>query len=132
MASSGFSLHGAAEGPLPDQTPAPPPDPTEEAGLMQRVLRETLAVTEADVPLDTAELTALEDVARRFIDAALSLHPVVVALVGAILSARFGYLACRPEVCQAVSLRIAETLWEDPASQARLLRLWARLTEAVR
>jgi hypothetical protein len=132
MSSSGFPSHGAAEEPLPDQVPAPPPDPTEEAGLMERVLRETLAVTEADVPLDGAELTALEDVARRFMDTALSRHPVVVALVQAILSARFGSLACRPDVCQAVSLRIAETLWEDPTSHARLLRLWTRLTEAVR
>ncbi len=99
---------------------------------MERVLRETLAVTEADVPLEGAELTALEDVARRFIGTALSLHPVVVALVQAILSARFGSLACYPDVGQAVSLRIAQTLWDDPTSQARLLRLWARLTEAVR
>ena len=99
---------------------------------MERVLQETLAVTEVGVPLDGVELTALEDVARRFVDTAVSLHPVVVAMVQAILCARFGSLACRPDVGQAVSLRIAETLWEDPTSQARLMRLWARLTEAVR
>ena len=122
MSSSGLPSHDAAEERPPDQVPAPPADPTEEAGLMERVLRETLAVTEADVPLEGAELTALEDVARRFIGTALSLHPVVVALVQAILSARFGSLACRPDVGQAVSQRIAETLWDDPTSQVRPTR----------
>lgn len=132
MSSSGFRAYDAANEPLPDRVLPAPAEASTDTELMERVLRETLAVTEANLPLDGAELTALENVARKFIDTTLSVQPVVVALVQTILSARFASLGSGPDLCQAVSLRIAETLWEDPTSQARLLRLWARLTEAVR
>lgn len=99
---------------------------------MDRVLRETLAAADPDAPLEAAELEALLQVARRHGNADLSLQPVAVELVEAVLWTRFRAVSGRGDLWQSLAVRIAATLWEDPTSRGRLQVLWSRLTEAAR
>jgi hypothetical protein len=132
MSSSGFASNQSGGGAVSESLTTPHSEPVSEPGLMERVLRETLAVTDPDAPLDAAQWGDLQAVARRYAGEPLSMDPVLVLLVQAILGARFAALPRRDELGESVARRIAETLWDDPPSQARLHRLWAHLTEAVR
>ncbi len=97
---------------------------------MERVVQETLAAAEQDGPGDGATVEALQGVARQYAGVPFALQPVLVAMVRAVLSVRFGALMSPAESWQNMTQRIAETLWEDPRSQDRLQTLWTRLNEA--
>jgi hypothetical protein len=80
---------------------------------MERVMRETLAVTDADVPLDDTELAGLQELVQRFYGTPISANPVVAGLVQVVLTPRFGALTSHAGVGQVIAVRIAETLWDD-------------------
>jgi len=133
MSSSGFSSDDDYQRPFADQPePAPSGDAPDSANLMDRVLEETLAATDADAALEPGEVDALKQVARRHPNEPLTLSPVATELVGAVLSTRFGHLRDKAEHWQSMSSTIAETLMDDPSSRDRLQSLWARLSEATR
>jgi len=62
----------------------------------------------------------------------LTLEPVAVDLVQALLQVRFASLVREAEFRLAAATRIATTLWDDPPSHDRLQVFWNRLSEAVR
>jgi hypothetical protein len=108
------------------------PVSAEHADLMERVLQETLSATAQGQPLAESDMAALLEVARRHRGAALTLEPVAVDLVQALLRVRFATVAAADGLRLAAARRIAATLLEDPPSHDRLLVFWGRLSEAVR
>jgi hypothetical protein len=58
-----------------------------------------------------------------------SLEPVAVELVAAVLEVQGAAGAELPAPRQAVTLQVARSLCEDPASRRRLEGFWARLNE---
>jgi len=130
MSSSAFAADGPADRPFLESLSLP--HQLADPGLLEQVLRETLAVSDPEVPLSLGEWEALRRVAEQQTGVALSLDPVVIQVVTAILVTRFRNVECPAELWQVLARQIAETLWEDPISQARLHALWARLIEAVR
>lgn len=126
-----MSFAASPSGSQPDAAVTNEATPAAEPDLIERVLQETLTASATGAPLDSHEMAALQDVARRHRGADLTSQPVLVDLVAALLQARFSALAGRGPLCQTLAERIAETLWGDPLSQQRLYLLWARLTEAV-
>lgn len=130
MSSSAFAADGPAERPFLESPPLP--HQLGDPGLLEQVLRETLAVSDPEVPLSHGEWEALRRVAEQHAGVALSRDPIAVQLVTAILVTRFHNVDCPAEVWQTLARQIAETLWEDPTSQARLHALWVRLIEALR
>lgn len=116
-----------------DQVPSEP-RPTEserpEGSLLEKVLQETLFGSggSPDEPL----MAALVEVARRHQGRPLSLDPVLVDLIQAIVRINLGQRAAKEVDYIAMSRRIAETLWDDLPSRERLERFWTRLAEAAR
>jgi hypothetical protein len=130
MSASAFAANGPPDRPFLESLSLP--RQVADPGLLEQVLRETLAVSDPEVPLSRSEWEALRQVAERHKVVALSLDPIAVQLVTAILVTRFHDVECPAELWQTLARQIAGTLWEDPTSQARLHAIWASLTEAVR
>ena len=129
MPSAAFPS-GDSRGPSSaDALPAAPPEQAAEPTLMERVLRETLAAAEQDAAFNPADVAALREVVRQHSGIPISLEPVAIDLVLALLTTHFRSTARPPEFWQALAKRIATTLWDDPPSQTRLQRLWSRLSE---
>lgn len=130
MCSSAFATDGHPDRPFLESPLLP--GQVADPDLLEKVLRETLAASDPEVPMSPGEWEALREVAQRHTDLGLSLDPVVIQLVTAILVTRFRDVECPAELWQVLARQIAGTLWEDPTSRARLHALWGRLIEAVR
>lgn len=92
-------------------------------GLLEEVLDRT--ETEATTEVDSESLEALLRVARRYAGRELCVDPVLIELVDVILTRQFHQ--CSPAESCAIAERIAQTLFDDPESHARLTRFWSRL-----
>ncbi len=93
--------------------------------LLQAVLAKSIEALTVEESPDPAALEAAEAVARRHRGAELTLVPVAVELVEAVLSPMFHASAASSVMIE----RISETLWEDPVARPRLEQLWNRLRE---
>ena len=116
-------------GELPDREGPAGAPARDDAELMQQVLDETLAAAGARRPLESDEWEALLAVARRHSGQPLTVSPVARELVEAVLASRFRGLLRDPEVWTRTTLRIAETMLEDPPSRERLRSFWERLLQ---
>jgi hypothetical protein len=128
MSSSSFNPDDAA-GQVPSQ-PRQAEREKPEGSLLEKVLQETLLGGEGspDEPL----LAALGEVARRHKGQPLSLDPVLVDLIEAIVRINLGQSAVKDAQLGLMPRQIAETLWNDLPSRDRLERFWTRLGEAAR
>jgi len=104
---------------VPEQAPDP--------ALLEEVLRQTSEVCDSEEPLDDADREALLEVARRYPSQPLCPRPVTVELVQAVLRTHFPAVSRTSELWEAISVQIAETLFEDAVSRERLNRFWHRL-----
>lgn len=123
--SSASGPQDFADAPQPESQ-RPDSQPGHRRALLERVLRQTLLDDERDGPLDEADRRALAEVARRHRGKPLTLEPVGVDLVQAVLMTHFAGLADRPGFWRRVSLPIAETLLDDPVARGRIETLWDR------
>jgi hypothetical protein len=116
------------------QIPAEPPHEEKPAdgGLLEKVLQATLFGSGDGGSPDEPLMASLVEVARRHQGRPLSLDPVLVDLIQAIVRINLSHLAGRDADWHAMSRQIAATLWEDQRSQERLERFWTRLSEAAR
>ncbi len=120
------SAPGDAQRPEQPAQPLSPKNSIDKA-LLDRVLQETMAA----VSVGPQELSALLDVARKYHGQPLTLEPVAVELVEAILRFRLPALQLSDPQRREMLTQIAELLLEDPPSAERLRRLWDRLKEAT-
>lgn len=98
--------------------------------LLEQVIRQTLMLDQSSAAENQALVQALREVALRHQGADFALDPITVEMVEAIFSTQFSGPAAASKQWQAISRRVAETLYEDPVSHDRLAALWARLAEA--
>lgn len=108
----------------------PAADAVPDPALLERVLEETLS--DGGVPeLDSAELHALTDVARRYRGSARVSEPIALELVKSVLLVRFPGLSASDTLWHDVSRQIATILYESPDTHERLDRLWSQLSELI-
>jgi hypothetical protein len=125
-ASSG-SEHAGAGQPSRDNQP-PPERPPLDPALLRQVIEQTLSAAEANAPIESIDLQRLKVVAHRRRGQPLTLEPVAVEMVRALLGPDFANLGRDPDAFLAMTSQIARSLVDDPASFARLAALWKRLT----
>ena len=118
------SFHSEAE--LPSET-AKTGEVEEEQLLLEEVLRQTQAAFDAHETDDLSEMGPFLEVARQHVGSELTLEPVLVDLVGAALAETIGPMPDSAGQRDAVPLRIATTLFEDPSCHDRLVAFWSRL-----
>ena len=100
-----------------------------DPSLLEKVLRETEELLCTDWPPDSREKAALREVARRHRGRPLSLDPVAVDLVQAVVGTRF---AARPNSAgfwREMAMHVAQTILDDPLAHDRLDALWSRMGE---
>ncbi len=107
------------------ESPDSPPAATRE--LLEQVLRQTIAASETTEGLEENERTALRSVVDRHGGTPLSLEPIAVELIEAMLRLRMAALSKSDKFWKELSLWIAQTMMDDPDSKSRLESLWANL-----
>lgn len=121
---------GPPSGPLSGPTSGiGPSSAIPQRAHLEQVLHETLAKLGEGGETDTADMAALHEVAVRHRDRPFGLDPVAVDLVRAVLGQRFQSLLSSDSTWQEMVRQIAQTLFEDAPSHARLESLWRKLRE---
>jgi hypothetical protein len=110
----------------PDKQPGPRPA-GEEAGLFDKILRQTTHALIAQDPLTAEEKLSFEEVAQRMRGSKAPLETVVRELVFAAIKNHISNLPGSDELGRALSQRVARTLIDDPAAKSRLETLWNRM-----
>jgi hypothetical protein len=101
-----------------------------DPALLEKVVLQTLdALGSAAQSADSIDVQRLRTVAHRRRGQPLTLEPVAIELVRAILGPDFGGLGDQPELFLSVSAQVARALMDDPSACRRLENLWARLCE---
>lgn len=98
---------------------------------LERILREALLKSN-DVDLLAAEQRAMESLVARHGAQELTLEPIAIDLVAALLGAAFRVRIEQSPLCMEMSKTIARSLWGDPIVRDRMDGLWRRLTEQAR
>jgi hypothetical protein len=106
------------------------PTSSDEAHLLEQVLASTSFAGGEINALPAEELEALRQVARRHSGGILSVQPVLEELIEAILGKQLRALAPSPEGRREMVVEIAQTLFDDSVSRARLESLWLGLLES--
>jgi hypothetical protein len=99
--------------------------------VLEDVLKQTASLYSFEAPTNPADLEPLREVAGRLKGASFGLAPVVQELVQAMLRRQLRGLWTSEEQVLEVANRVAETLFENPESNERLEKLWARLSAEV-
>jgi hypothetical protein len=125
---SGFGAGGTDKTPQPLRARFEPPSaPPIEASVWENVLRQTAGGDDRDTPLTLVEREALREVASRYRGQPLTLQPIAVALVQAVVVPQLPTDPTAAKFWQDAIVQIAQTQMDDPASYDRLSRLWSQL-----
>ena len=125
---SGFGAGETDKSPQPSRAGFEPPSaPPIDASVWENVLRRTAADDDRDAPLTLVEREALRGVASRYQGQPLTLQPIAVALVQAVVLPRLPTDPTAAKFWQDAIVQIAQTQLDDPASHDRLSRLWSQL-----
>lgn len=116
---------------LPNGKPAASVFTSAEAKLLEAVLQETANGFGGAEPLDPQTKEAFFDVARRYRGRPLDFDPTLVELVRVALRGLLHPDRDGVEFCRQLSVRVAQTLYEDPPARQRLERFWSRLAEGA-
>lgn len=106
--------------------------PSPEKTLLDDVVQQTLLSLGADQAVHDADVSALRAVAERYSGQPLTLEPVTVELVRAMVRTPFRSLAASVEEWEQMTLSIAGTLYNHAPSRERLTSLWSRLSQGGR
>lgn len=128
MSSGEFASNGGGHNHVPEDQPDQS-NRVPDRSLLEDVLAETLSTS--NQPIDPAELQSLQQVARRYPDQPISLEPIGVELVMAILQLRFPGARDSDTAWQRMSSTIAESMLDVPEIQRRLEKFWTKLSESV-
>ena len=131
MSSTGNSRDPDGDRPFAEPESEPTKDRSEDPGLLDRVLQETLALTNPDSPLSQQDMEALIEVARRHATAEITVD-AVVELIQIVLRSRFKSIAENERSFSEMSREIAVTVRDDARTWERVESFWARLCEAAK
>jgi hypothetical protein len=103
----------------------------QQGDLLAQVVHETLRALEQDMQRreGRGERESLRQLRGRHRDAPLTLDPIVIEMVEALLEGRFASVPRQATFRQQAARWIAESLWEDPEARQRLHALWEQLRE---
>jgi hypothetical protein len=121
--------HYRADAANPARPPAAPEDPAAQA-LLELVLQQTMAAYAQMQGAGTQVTEALRAVADEYAGASLSFEPCLVALVSAAIREPFASWVPEGPTWDALCRKVAQTMYDDPNSRARLETLWVQLQEA--
>jgi len=100
--------------------------------LMDAVMRQTAAALNERSLASLVELPKLREIARRHQSDTLSLDPILVEMIAAILETHLSNV-CRAEAMRMrIAREVARPLFENPVSRGRLELLWSQLLDRAK
>jgi hypothetical protein len=116
-------------GGLPKTAPVPRPAEALPEATLEQVIRQTADQLGQAGPADPELWQALCSAARELPAGPLTLEPVAVTLVQAVLARELQVLARRQALLMYTARAVAEAILTDPQARQRLATLWERLQE---
>lgn len=95
-------------------------------GILEQVLHETESISNQPAAEESADLTALCNIARKYPNSQLVLDPILIELVEVMLTRQFKSENAIAD-WKIIARRVADGLFEDPGSHRRLHEFWNRL-----
>ncbi|MCI0629493.1 MAG: hypothetical protein L0Y44_02435 [Phycisphaerales bacterium] len=92
--------------------------------LLSRIVEQQPASADHSTPLSATSRSAVAEVARRYAGERLSLNPITVELLRAVL---VDWLGVPTGGIETIVEQVAATLYEDPVSHDRLQAMWINL-----
>ncbi len=100
--------------------------------LLDAVMHQTAASLDEQALASMADLPKLREIARRHPSDTLTLDPILVELIAAILETHLSPV-CRTDAMRTrIAREIARPLFENPVSRGRLELLWSQLLDQAR
>lgn len=142
MSLPGSQPSGDQPPPAVELTTPPPAEGQQSTGssprtdqpLLEHVLRQTISALGENGSISPELMQAMSAIGRQFGNREFTLEPAGVELIDAVLLSILppAPAALSAEKRRQMALEIAETLFDDPHTRARLTTLWKRLLEAQR
>ncbi len=102
-----------------------------EPSLLDAIVQQTAAALDEQSLAQTCDLPRLRDIAQRHGSDALTLDPILIELIAAILETHLPLLARSSTLRAKVARSVSQTLFDNPVCRGRLELLWSQLLDNV-
>lgn len=103
----------------------------ENEPIAQRVrdaLDATLLMDDLERRMHAGDMPALRAVAQRLHGKPISLDPVAITMIEAVLASAYGEDIRESTQWQRICRQVAQSIWDDPTAMKRLATLWESLS----
>lgn len=116
---------------LPAAVDPSPGSPEMVPGLLEMVVEQTVASLDEQSLAETLALPRMREIARRYADEALTVEPILLELIEAVLETHLPPLARVASVKSKVVRAVSQTLFDNPVCRGRLELLWSQLLDSA-
>lgn len=102
-----------------------------EPGLLEMVVEQTVASLDEQSLAETLALPRMREIAQRYVDEALTVEPILMELIEAVLETHLPPLARAGSLKSKVVRAVSQTLFDNPVCRGRLELLWSQLLDSV-
>lgn len=100
-----------------------------ELSLLDAIVQQTAAALDDQALAQTCDLPRLRDIAQRHAGDVLTLDPVLIELIEALLETHVPFLARSVTLRSKVARSVSQTLFDNPVCRGRLELLWSQLLD---
>ena len=100
-----------------------------ELSLLDAIVQQTASALDDQTLAQTRDLPRLRDIAQRHAGDVLTLDPILVELIEALLETHVPLLARSATLRSKVARSVSQTLFDNPACRGRLELLWSQLLD---
>ena len=100
-----------------------------EPGLLDSIVQQTAAALDELTLVQTRDLPRLREIARRHGGDTLTLDPILIELIEALLATNLPLLARSATLRSKVARAVSQTLFDNPVCRGRLELLWSQLLD---
>ncbi len=103
--------------------------PEVELSLLEAIVQQTAAALDEQALAHTRDLPRLRDIAQRHAGDVLTLDPILIELIEALLETHVPLLARSATLRSKVARSVSQTLFDNPVCRGRLELLWSQLLD---
>lgn len=100
-----------------------------EPSLLDAIVQQTAAALDELTLAQTRDLPCLREIARRHASDTLTLDPILIELIAALLETNLPQLARSATLRSKVARLVSQTLFDNPVCRGRLELLWSQLLD---
>lgn len=100
-----------------------------ESSLLDAIVQQTVAALDEQTLAQTRDLPCLREIARRHDSDVLTLDPILIELIEALLETHLPQLARSATFRSKVARSVSQSLFDNPVCRGRLELLWSQLLD---